>query len=177
MLSIRSVAPFALSLVLVACGGMQPLPSDGGNDARSDTGTGGGDSGRPDTGVSSDRCSAGEMNAVSTVGCNGGFAMGMPAMNTPGGACMGGGEANPMGSCPANHVCTGDMGMSGVCLPTCNPGSTYVSTGGCPTGFRCFQLSAGGLCFRDCNAANACPMGQMCDPEGSCVEPAPMMKH
>lgn len=172
MLSIRSVAPFALSLVIAGCGGMQPLPPA---DAASDVRTTGNDAASNDSGTSSDRCSATDMNASSTVGCNGGFASGMPAMNTPSGACMGGGEANPMGSCPANHICTGDMGMSGICLPTCMAGSTYVSTGGCPSGYRCFRLSAGGLCFRDCNAANACPTGLMCDGEGSCVEP--MMKH
>ncbi len=171
MLSLRSVAPLALSLVLVACGMPAPM-TDSGVDARSG---GGNDASRPDTGTSSDRCSASDMNASSTVGCNGGFAMGTPAMNAAGGACMGGGMANPMGSCMANAVCDADMGMTGICIPTCMPGSTYVSTGGCPMGFRCFSLSAGGACFRDCNATHPCGAGLECDGEGSCVTPS--MKH
>jgi hypothetical protein len=100
-------------------------------------------------------------------------------MNSAFGSCTGGGEMNPMGSCAMNLVCLADMGEAGLCLPTCRPGSTYVSTSGCPTGSRCFRASANaGFCFRDCNAANPCPTGQMCDEEGSCVPPAPMMmKH
>lgn len=125
--------------------------------------------------TSSDRCSATDMNANSTVGCNGGFAMGTPAMNTPGGTCSGGGMAMPMGSCGANMQCSADMGAMGICFQACMPGSTYVSTGGCPTGSRCFDLGGNGLCFLDCDATHACPNGMMCDGEGSCVPPMPMM--
>lgn len=121
--------------------------------------------------MSSDICSAAQANATSTVGCNGGFASATPAANSFGGTCTGGGEAMPAGSCTGtNAICGAAAAMPGFCLAACTPGATYITTGGCPTGSRCFDLQAnGGVCFQDCDATHACPTGQMCDPEGSCV--------
>ncbi|MDP3278930.1 MAG: hypothetical protein Q8Q09_27305 [Deltaproteobacteria bacterium] len=161
-------------LVLVACGGPVPNSDAGaGTDAmtaetstRADSGSA--DSGR-DAMVNSDRCAASDMNAVSTVGCNG-FAMGMSAANTPGGTCTGGGEPMPAGTCTTPMTeCLADAMMPGVCALTCRGGSTYVTTGGCPSGSRCFGDTTGGFCYRDCDATHPCGAGLMCDGEGSCV--------
>lgn len=127
---------------------------------------------RPDAFMmNSDTCAAEAANATSTVGCNGGFASTTPAANTPGGSCTGGGEAMPAGTCTTpNAFCGAEADMPGFCLATCEPGSTYITTGTCPTGFRCFDLEAnGGICFQDCDATHPCPEGQECDGEGSCV--------
>ena len=122
--------------------------------------------------MNSDTCAASDSNAVSTVGCNGGFASATPAANAFGGTCTGGGEAMPAGSCTgAMALCSAEADMPGICLASCTPGSTYVSTGGCPTGARCFDLGGGGVCFQDCDATHPCPAGQDCDGEGSCVPP------
>ncbi len=181
MKSMKMVLSLVSTLAIAACGDTMPVIRDAGgdaatmpgNDASAMTGT---DAGRRDAATSNDPCAASDMNANSTVGCNGGFASGMPAMNAAGGACTGGGMAAPMGSCMANMTCTGDAMMAGICLPNCTPGATYVSRGMCPMGFRCFDLGGAGACFRDCNAANPCPTGQMCDGEGSCVPPMMMGK-
>ena len=120
--------------------------------------------------MNSDVCSATQANATSTLGCNGGFASAMPAANAFGGTCTGGGEAMPAGSCTGtNALCGAAAAMPGFCVASCMPGSTYITTGGCPTGARCFDLMGRGVCFQDCDATHACPMGQMCDAEGSCV--------
>lgn len=122
--------------------------------------------------MNSDVCAATDTDAISTVGCNGGFSSATPAANEFGGACTVGDETMPAGSCTgAGAVCNGPAGMSGSCLQACTPGSTYVSTGGCPTGARCFDLGGNGFCYRDCDATHACPPGQMCDGEGSCAVP------
>jgi len=120
--------------------------------------------------ASSDPCSAAAANATSTLGCNGGFASSTPAANAPGGTCTGGGMAMRAGSCTgANAFCGAEADMPGFCLANCMPGSTYITTGTCPAGFRCFDLEGSGVCFQDCDATHACPTGQMCDAEGSCV--------
>ncbi len=119
-----------------------------------------------------DPCATDQATATSTLGCNGGWVSGNPAANATGGTCVPGGSALPAGSCTgANNICAAaaDAGM-GVCIAACTPGSTYVSTGGCPTGFRCFDLGGQGACFRDCDATHTCPTGMRCDNEGSCVD-------
>lgn len=123
----------------------------------------------------SDPCAAAMAAAASTVGCNGGFVTGEPAANAPGGTCTGGGTAMMGGSCTTpGAVCVDAMGIAaagvpGECIALCTSGGTYVSRGGCPTGYRCFDLM-NDICFRDCDATHACPSGQpMCDGEGSCV--------
>lgn len=140
-----------------------------------DTGSGGGtDSGPRVDGGGSDPCAAAMAAAVSTVGCNGGFLTGEPAANAPGGTCTG--SAAMAGSCTGTGaVCADAMGVAaagapGVCYAFCMSGGTYVSNGGCPTGFRCFDLTMADVCFRDCDTTHMCPTGMMCDDEGSCVE-------
>lgn len=187
----RSLALFA-TLSLAALGACSP-PAMTGGDATTgtDASTGGdamtGGDARPadargEGGTSSDPCSATEDNATSTLGCNGGFASGAYAANAPGGACtvMMDAEGNlGPGTCTtANAYCVpaNDGDRMGVCVIDCTEmaGTTYVSNGGCPRGFRCFNFGTegGASCYRDCNGANACPSGEMCDEDGSCV---PMM--
>lgn len=165
------------SLLLSACGGpMANGDASTNTDARAvaDTGVGGGsDAARADSGgmMNNDRCAAEQAMAAAGVGCNGGFVTMEPAANAVGGTCMVD-AMNEQGSCtdPTAFCVPSAMGsMTGRCGRECTPGGTYVSTGGCPTGFRCFDLGMGGACFRDCNAAHMCPMGMMCDNEGSCV--------
>jgi hypothetical protein len=183
MKSMKMLLSSTALIALSACGTPMTPSSDGGGGGGNDAATSAdGSTSRTDSGsvrrdagmMSSDRCSASQAMATSTVGCNGGFVSGMPAPNSAGGTCTGGGMEMPMGTCMANMLCTANAMMMGICLPTCTPGSTYVSTGGCPMGFRCFDLDGAGLCFRDCDATHPCPTGQMCDDEGSCVT-APMM--
>lgn len=182
MISLKNLSSLALVAVLAACG-TPAMNNDAGSDAArgdgssssSEAGTNRDASSGNDGSSSSDRCAATMAMASSTVGCNGGFVMGTPAMNTPGGTCTGGGMAMPQGSCGANMECSADTGMMGICFQACMPGSTYVSTGGCPSGSRCFDLGGGGACFIDCDMAHPCPNGMMCDGEGSCVPPQPMM--
>lgn len=163
-------ALLALSILgLAACGGgggrtdTGPVPTD--------TPMSGTDTPRADAPVSTDPCASDVMGSPDRVGCNGGFVSGDPAANTAGGTCTA--AADPMmmpaGSCMGSLVCSGEASMMGRCIPLCTPGATYISTGGCPTGWRCFDLSGNGVCFRDCDATHACPAGQMCDGEGSCV--------
>lgn len=124
-------------------------------------------------GGSSDTCAADDTDAVATVGCNGGFVSGEPTANGPLSACTVGTEEMPSGSCTTpNAGCFGEdeTATMGTCEVLCQAATTYVSTGSCPTGFRCFTLAEDyGLCFRDCDATHACPTGYECDPEGSCV--------
>lgn len=182
MISLKNLASLSLVFVLGACGTPSPSGDAGSDAARGDAATSNPDSSTTnrdassgsDGAMSSDRCATDMASASSTVGCNGGFRNGMPAMNTPGGTCTGGGMAMPQGSCGANMECSADMGMMGFCFQNCMPGATYVSTGGCPTGSRCFDLGGPGACFIDCDAMHPCPNGLMCDNEGSCVPPQAM---
>jgi hypothetical protein len=180
-----------VALMLVACGGGgNPRPDGGmmmGTDGGMMMGTDGGmmmgtDSGRPDSGgmrsdggMSSDPCASDVMGMPDRVGCNG-YASGDPMPNGPLGTCTLAADPmmNPAGSCTGmNMICGAPMGASmGICYVTCPPASTYISTGGCPTGFRCFTLDREGglaICFRDCDGMHPCPSGFRCDPEGSCV--------
>ena len=131
--------------------------------------------GRDSGPTGSDPCATAMATAVSTVGCNGGFLSGEPAANGPNGACTGGGDAMPAGTCTTpNAACVGAMGIAtagetGECIVLCTSGGMYVTRGGCPTGYRCFDLSMNDICFRDCDATHACPAAFMCDGEGSCV--------
>jgi hypothetical protein len=163
------------ALALGGCGDQTMTTVDSGS-----TGTDGGslrtDSGsmRTDAGPE-DECAASSDDAVSSVGCNGGFESGDPAPNAPGGTCTVGGETNPEGSCTGETAfCAGDEGATdGICIIACPPASTYVSTGACPTGFRCFRSADDyGICYRDCDATHPCPTGMGCDDEGSCVPDA-----
>jgi hypothetical protein len=171
-------------LVMVACGGSRrSVGTDAGSitvvdsGVRVDAGGGGGvDSG----GGTGDRCATNGMGAeaLANLGCNGGFASGTPAANADYGTCTVAADpmTNPAGSCAsANAACVPDAegSTTGICRTFCPVAATYISTGGCPTGSRCFTLTDDtgetfGLCFRDCDASHACPTGMTCDAEGSC---------
>ena len=166
-------------LFLVACGAPMPSGDSGTNaDVRvSDSGSmGTPDSGaRADSGamMGNDPCAAERPMALAGAGCNG-FVTQEPAANAAGGTCT----VDPMsdqGSCTTpTDICDSAMNaMTGRCAASCMPGAGYASTGGCAAGYRCFhdQMGPGGTCFRDCNAAHACPMDMMCDGDGSCVFP------
>lgn len=166
----------ACALALAACEGNRPMT---GTDAggRVDSGSSGTDSGtpRPDSGGSGDDCEASGDDAISTVGCNGGVLGAARTANDFGGLCTVGDDTNPAGSCTnTNGVCWGAPGGQGICVTTCTPtAANYVSTGGCPTGSRCFDLTDAvgvALCFPDCNSASDCASDN-CDGEGSCVDP------
>ncbi|UJR79351.1 hypothetical protein [Sandaracinus amylolyticus] len=169
----RISAVVLLALALVACGdddGADGVDAGGGTDAGAiDAGP------RPDSGGGSGDSCAEDEDPVATVGCNG-WASGTPAANEPGGTCTPGGESDPGGSCTsATGFCAAEDGATeGTCLAVCTPAATYVSRGECPSGHRCFTLGEGedaiGICFRDCDATHACPTGQECDDEGSCVD-------
>ena len=160
----------------VGCGGSgdSSAPVDASTPRDSSTQTGRDAATAADSGgQSNDSCEADDTDAVSTVGCNGGFVSGEPTANGPLSACTVGTEENPSGSCTAeNSGCFGggEGATTGTCEVLCEPGASYVTTGTCPTGFRCFDLGEEfGLCFRDCDATHACPTDYECDEEGSCV--------
>ena len=165
------------ALALVACGGgdgdMTDAGTTTGTDSGTTTGTDSGTTTRRDSGPA-DMCATDGMGAVALVmfGCNG-YASGTAAPNDYLGTCTVGGEGMPQGSCTAaGTFCAADAegSTTGTCLAPCEAGAgTYISTGGCPMGFRCFDLGDFGLCFRDCDATHPCPTGYDCDGEGSCV--------
>lgn len=167
-----TVAMMGFALALCACG-------DDGGVVDDDAGTGAVDSGvRADSstprrdGGPRDECAASQAASLSTLGCNGGFVSGEPAPNEPSGTCTPGGEAMPAGTCTTpNALCAASEGATeGDCLVFCDLASTYVSTGECPMGYRCFVSGEEyGLCYRDCDATHPCPTGQECDGEGSCI--------
>ncbi len=166
------------ALILGACGGSRSLPSvdSGGRDA----GTPGVDSGPGtdsgggvrDAGGGSDPCAVTDPPSLSTVGCNGGFMTGMGAANAAFGTCTPDpAMTNAAGSCTnTTDRCIAPMdGTVGYCSPACDPGDNYTSTSTCAAGSRCFPtMGGGGVCFRDCDATHACPMGGACDTDGSC---------
>jgi hypothetical protein len=174
-LKMKMVLSLLALAAMVGCGSSPRTDSgvtaDAGAVATDDTGPRRDAAARPDAfSASTDACASEADTATTTVGCNGGFASSMPAANAPGGTCTGGGEAMPAGTCTGmNALCGAEADMPGFCLASCEPGSTYITTGSCPTGFRCFDLMGQGVCFQDCDATHACPAGQMCDAEGSCV--------
>jgi len=168
-----------LALALAACDSATVATDTGVAVADSGTGTDSGlalDSGRRDAGTPpTDECAADDTNAVDTVGCNGGFVSGDGTPNETFGACMPGADMNPAGSCTdPNGVCLAATGSpSGECTVFCEQADTYVSTGTCPSGSRCFTFTDYALCFRDCDATHECRAGFRCDDEGSCVQQTP----
>lgn len=116
----------------------------------------------------SSACEAPRGYANRTYGCNG-SPPGPGEANQPGGTCGGSSSGNPSGSCvDPNTMCVkiGDRPGEPVCMYRCEP-TSYVSAGGCPAGWRCFDVS-GGICFPDCRRGADCATG-VCDSEGSCV--------
>lgn len=125
------------------------------------------DLGAPDLG-SSDPCAS--EDALSTVGCNGAPLGPFQPANEFGGRCDPSADV-AQGSCNSTSaICGGNPGGVGLCVLPCDSAATYVSTGGCPSGSRCFLLSGGSICFPDCTSGADCVTGA-CDDEGSCTSP------
>jgi hypothetical protein len=78
------------------------------------------------------------------------------------------------GSCAAStDRCAFVPGETGICVRQCEPATTYVSTGDCPSGSRCFTVDAAtgnAFCFPDCETGSDCTSGS-CDAEGGCIPP------
>ncbi len=109
------------------------------------------------------------------VGCNG--EPPGPACNDDyGGVCTmteaGGTCGEPYLSCVG--VIGAEEGDSGMCFHACPddlPGEgPFTTTGGCPAGSRCFDLSYYSVCFPDCRADSDCASGN-CTEEGVCAAP------
>jgi hypothetical protein len=178
----QSVLGVLFVLALVACGGSRRSTEVDSGTGGTDTGvTPPSDSGGPrDTGSTardtggggSDPCAVAMPPSISTVGCNGGFQTGMGAANAAFGTCTPDATMmNAAGTCTnTTDLCIAPMdGTVGYCSPVCDPGDQYTSTSTCPDGSRCFPtMGGGGVCFRDCDASHACPMGGACDTDGSC---------
>ncbi|MEZ4226114.1 MAG: hypothetical protein R3B13_34530 [Polyangiaceae bacterium] len=131
-----------------------------------------GASGGTGGGGGSDPCAADDNNALTTVGCNG-ASIGAQADNAYGGKCTP--DANfGQGTCtdPTNICDAFDETLGGICVVECTSGGTYVSTGGCPAGSRCFDFGTVAFCYPDCADENDCGTG-VCDSEGACSSPFP----
>ena len=149
MTATRTLTVFLALAVLGACDN-DPPPSDSGMRADSSADTSVSDAG-------ADRCRADDMNAISTLGCNGAPYGSTVQANQIGGGCTPDGADPPgAGTCVAaagtRAICFPDetMPTMGECVYVCPASSSYVTTGGCPTGSRCFQLTDVAICFRDC---------------------------
>lgn len=92
--------------------------------------------------------------------------------------------------CPACSGSTPDLG-SATCTPSCSGGLTCVdnadfpggvctsfcsSSGACPSGGKCVQLSTGQFCAPSCASGDGCPTGLTCGTAGAagkvCLPPA-----
>ena len=164
----ESLAPVLVCFALVAC---DTAPSvDAGPNPDTDAGP------RRDAGpVSNDPCASDSAGALAGVGCNGGLIGPTPSANEIGGGCTPDNADPPgAGTCVASPgsqaVCLADEGeTTGTCVYACPDAMTYVSTGGCPSGSRCFPVQDLSLCFRDCTSSADCFTGETCDSEGSCL--------
>jgi len=141
------------------------------------------DSGRRDAtagadGGPGDPCAATVDDSTSTVGCNGGLYGSTPRDGEIDGPCTPDGMDGP-GTCAmvpgVESWCAPDEvdPSTGTCVLFCPTVSTYVSTGSCPSGSRCFDLTDVSICFRDCNGPSDCFAGETCDGDGSCAVPPP----
>lgn len=112
-----------------------------------------------DAGTTLDSCAT--DNPLTTLDCNGGVVT-AASSNAPGGTCAM--TTTARGSCfNADAVC------DSLCLLPCTPGGTYVSTGGCASGSRCFNLGGGeAFCYPICRDDGDCAVGE-CDPNGACI--------
>ncbi|MBK8172072.1 MAG: hypothetical protein IPK60_17250 [Sandaracinaceae bacterium] len=140
------------------------------------------DSARPD--AAGDPCFATVDNASDTIGCNGDVLGSDVADNAFGGRCTitigDGGVEEDSCTDPEDFCFVLEDGMPGYCTRTCpfTAGQGYVSTGGCPSGSRCFEPADGdeGLCYTDCEVQEDClTMGAefWCDGDGACEPPPP----
>ena len=117
-----------------------------------------------DGGVSSDPCAADTQAPAATVGCNGPIVGPEPVAGSVDAPCT-----DDLG-CPGGGRCERDLAGRLTCAYACPPAPTYVSTGGCPSGARCFTLGRDqGRCFRDCASDADCAPLERCDLEGSCT--------
>ena len=142
----------ALSLLLLSGCGSDGARSDGGVDARPPR----------DAGANDDPCQSDTTSAAAFVGCNGRPVGASPEDGSLGGACEG--DDDCVDRCAPDAV--------GVlhCIQRCTPAATYVSTGECPNGSRCFTLGTTyAECFRDCESDDDCRPYELCDVDGSCV--------
>lgn len=154
-----------------------------------DLGTGG-DTGVRDLGArdatvdaGSDPCVADSESASDTIGCNGTILGPSVPDNAFGGRCTIVDPEDATGTCtePDNFCFVAVDGMPGYCSKECPrpEGTAYVSTGGCPSGSRCFELQTTdpiGQCFVDCEVQEDCLSvgeGYWCDSDGSCEPPPP----
>jgi len=170
----RRLAP-ALALLALAASGCDHEPG------QPDAG-GARDAGAPRDGsvdAGEDSCASDTEDPASTVGCNGPPA-GPPAPDAIGGPCTPESASAPgPGTCGpapgATPVCVPDETAPGAgrCVYECDVARTYVSTGGCPRGSRCFDLGGYARCYRDCRADEDCAPDETCDLEGSCTRPPP----
>ncbi|MEC7522781.1 MAG: hypothetical protein VYE22_23025 [Myxococcota bacterium] len=172
-------------ITALGCDGGETTPEDSGTTPTPDSGTmmmetDSGTGGPRDSGTTpDDSCAASPETATSTVGCNGGLYGSTQNADQLDGTCTPDGMDPPgAGSCMASGgdsqpVCIPDEAMPsmGTCVYVCPPDtSSYITTGGCPSGSRCFTLRDDlAICFRDCNTASDCFDGEECDGEGSCV--------
>ncbi len=160
---------FVSLIVFCGCDQGPAAPLDGSSGADGSI-----DAAGTDARVSSDPCASGSGAAAARgAGCNGGILGADREDNIFGGQCTQI-AMNPAGTCTEpNAYCWGRAGeRNGICLVRCTPsGSTYVSTGDCPQGSRCFNFDENDLCFPDCRDDSNCSTHD-CDNEGSCVGPA-----
>ena len=176
-----------VTLALVGCGGDDPAPTTDASvsDMSSDGGTpsdmGARDASRTDAG--NDPCAADTDHASDTIGCNGDVLGPAIADGAFGGRCTVPDPEDARGTCTdENAICMfAEDGMPGYCTLECDrpTGTPYVSTGGCPSGSRCFELDIPdpiGYCFTDCEAQEDClgeAAGYWCDIDGACEPPPP----
>ena len=112
----------------------------------------------PDSGQR-DPCASNDP--ASTLGCNGPRPGAAPA-NSPGGTCSPAEQA--YGTCEDTTLFCAYQQCAALCSP---PASTIVSTGGCPSGFRCWDEGLLSFCFPDCDedsdcGAGSCTSGKRC---------------
>jgi hypothetical protein len=98
---------------------------------------------------------------ASTLGCNGPPPGAAPA-NSMGGTCSPAEQA--YGTCQDTTLFCAYRQCAALCSPT---ESTTVSTGGCPSGFRCWDEGLLFFCFPDCDddsdcGAGSCTSGKRC---------------
>jgi len=69
-------------------------------------------------------------------------------------------------ACPTGSTCH-QVGGERLCLRDCE------SSGNCASGLQCAPLESGAGCFPACTTDSECPVGNVCDPGGQCVDPSP----
>jgi len=127
-----------------------------------------------------DVCCTEGAPAADTALCNGAAIGSTVANHAFGGRCNPS-PTEPRGSCmSADALCyvVEATDATGLCYQTCDsPAPAFTSTGGCPSGSRCFDtiVEGTGVCVPDCQMHSDC-VAQKCDDNGSCIgaEPSPI---